>query len=263
MKLSELGKNSVTSVLVYGPPKSGKTELVGELANYFNLKWLDIENGFETLLKLPPSAQDKIDILSLNDTKDYPIGIETTIKIFKGDPVKVCHIHGKVSCLICAKSPEAQYTSWHLNALNPKTDIVVVDSMTQLTDSAMAFIAKDKPDDYKFDYGDWAHLGKIMSTFLGRVQAAKFNTVVITHETESEMEDGKMKIVPTAGTRNFSRNSPKYFSHVLVAQVTLGKHKFHSTSTSLNNTITGSRTDFDVSKMVNSAGKFSLKGIFS
>ena len=41
-------KGTGQSAIIYGPPKCGKTELVGQLASRFNVTWLDLENGFLT-----------------------------------------------------------------------------------------------------------------------------------------------------------------------------------------------------------------------
>lgn len=257
MKLTEITHNQTTSVLVYGPPKTGKTQLVGELANYFNLIWFDIENGHETLLKLPKTAQNNIDLYRIPDSKTYPIGIESCLKIIKGDKVVMCREHAKVSCAVCTKETKL-VDAIELNSLDPKKNIIVFDSLTQLVDSACNHMSKGKPEDYKFDYADWANLGRVMGAFLSYVQSAKFNVVCISHETEAEMEDGKMKIVPTAGTRNFSRNTAKYFGHVIYCDVRTGKHKFTSSSTGIPAVVTGSRTDVDISTMTTP----SLKNIF-
>lgn len=236
------------TVLVYGPPKVGKTELVGKLAAEFNLLWVDMEKGHATLFKLPKEHQERIELISLPDTRSYPIAIETCLKLIKGLPVSICEEHGKVSCPICkVKAPDAK-TDVALNALD-HTWVVVFDSLTQLTNSAIAHITKGQPDDYKLTYDDWGNLGKLMDIFLSHVQQAPFNVVCISHETEAELEDGKMKIVPVAGTRNFSRNSAKYFSHVVYCQVANKKHVFSSSTTANLNIVTGSRTDISLEKM--------------
>jgi hypothetical protein len=56
------------------------------------------------------------------------------------------------------------------------------------------------------------------------------------------MVDGKPKIVPTAGTRNFSRNTAKYFDEVFYCEVRNKKHVVGSSTTYANNILTGSRS---------------------
>lgn len=244
-KLSQVAKAATHTVLVYGPPKVGKTELVGQLSEAFNLIWFDLEKGAATLYKLPVEQQDKIELISLPDSRSYPIAIETMLKVIKGTP---CIIDDETGKVVLKKVEGKSYTEVNLNALEPDT-IVVVDSLTQLTNSAIAHITKAQPDDYKMQYDDWGNLGKLMDIFLSHVQQARFNVVCISHETEAELEDGKVKIVPTAGTRAFSRNTAKYFGHVIYCQVANKKHTFSSSTTSLLNVVVGSRTDVATERM--------------
>lgn len=239
MKLSQKQASKTHHVLLFGPPKSGKTQLAGTVAAKFNLIWFDLENGIDTLLKLPQDHKERIEVISLPDTRSFPIAIETMLKAIKGGPVSICEAHGKVSCPICAKA-NAPTVSVELNKLGPDT-IVVVDSLTQLTNSGISFITKAQPDDYKLNYDDWGNLGKLMDTFLSHVQQAPFNIICISHETEVEMEDGKAKLVPTAGTKNFSRNTAKYFDEVVYCEVKNKKHIAASSTTYANNILTGSR----------------------
>lgn len=248
MKLTHAPKSSTQSVLVYGPPKVGKTQLVSQLATKYNLIWFDLEQGSATLFKLPPEAQERVELIKLPDSRSYPIAIETCLKVIKGNPVVIDEATGKVLAPGAKQQEDRTYVELNLNALD-SSYIVVFDSLTQLTNSAISHITKNQPDDYKLNYDDWGNLGKLMDIFLSHVQVAKFNVVCISHETEAEMEDGKNKIVPVAGTRNFSRNAAKYFGHVVYCQVQLKKHQFSSTTTSLLNVISGSRTDVNVDKM--------------
>ena len=249
MKLTQKQSSMTTTVLIYGPPKVGKTELAGKLSEFKNILWVDMENGYSTLLKLPEEWKERIEIISLPDTRSYPIAIETCLKLIKGGPVEICEQHGKVSCPTCKKDSKA-FTKVNLSELDDSW-VVVFDSLTQLTNSAIAHITRGKPDDYKLEFDDWGNLGKLMDIFLSHVQQAPFNVVCISHETETEMEDGKIKIVPVAGSKAFSRNTAKYFSHVVYAEVKNSKHQFHSTTTSSNKLNTGSRTGVDLNSITN------------
>ena len=246
MKLTEKKISKTHRVCVFGPPKSGKTELAGALASHFSLLWFDLENGYATLLKLPLPQQERINIISIPDTKVFPIAIETMLKVITGMPVEICETHGKVSCMLCKKdaSPVQRVC---LNELTEDT-VVVVDSMTQLANSAMNHLTKTQDDLYKPEWGDYRNQGQLMDKFLSQVQQAKFNIVCITHETETEMEDGRKKLVPVAGTTSFSRNTAKYFDHVVYCEVKNRKHAFASSTTYAGNILTGSRTDVELEK---------------
>lgn len=246
MKLSQMKVDKTKRILVYGPPKSGKTEFVGKVAEAKKVIWFDLENGHDTLFKLPVEWQERIEVIAIPDTRGYPIAIETCLKVIKGDPVEICDEHGKVSCPQCWEFKEKKWkagksgTRVCLKELDNDT-IVVFDSLTQLTNSAIANITRTKPDDYKLTYDDWGNLGKVLDTFLSYVQNARYNVVCISHENAVEMQDGKEKLVPTAGTRNFSRNSAKYFGEVIYCEVVNKKHKFASSTLYKNNVLTGSR----------------------
>lgn len=240
MKLSEKTHSATHRVLLFGSPKSGKTQLAGTLSEQYDLLWFDLENGSDTLLKLPKTQQERIELVSIPDSRVFPVAIETMLKVIRGNKVEICETHGKVSCALCKKESKP-FTAVELSSL-PRTTIVVVDSLTQLTNSAIAHITKNQPDDYKLNYDDWANLGKLLDTFLSQVQQAGYNIVCISHETEVEMEDGKQRLVPTSGTRNFSRNTAKYFDEVIYCEVKNRKHIAASSTTYSGNILTGSRS---------------------
>ena len=96
MKLSQAKPSATQSVLVFGPPKCSKTQLVGQLATQYKLIWFDLENGSATLHKLPPEAQDRVELISLPDSRSYPIAIETCLKVIKGTPCVIDEETGKV-----------------------------------------------------------------------------------------------------------------------------------------------------------------------
>lgn len=259
MKLSQKAKSPIHHLMLFGPPKSGKSYLAGKIAIHpdFNLLWFDLEKGHATLFQLPPEAQERIELIVLPDTRGFPIAIETMLKVIKGSKVDICEEHGKVGCAVCRRESKP-FITVELNALDSNT-IVVVDSITQLTNSAISHITKDKPEDYKMEFDDWGNLGKLMDTFFSYVQQAPFNIICISHETEVEMVDGKNKIVPTAGTRNFSRNTAKYFDEVYYCEVKNKKHVVGSSTGYANNILTGSRTG----QSTETSGEPSLIPIFT
>lgn len=246
MKLSEKKASATHRVCVYGPPKAGKTELVGKLAEHYNLIWFDAEKGWNTLLKLPPSWQERINVIHVPDSKVFPIAAETWLKVIKGTKTEICETHGKVSCALCKK--EGKYIETVELQATPANTIVVFDSLTQLSQSFIAHITKSQPDEYKLQHDDWGNLKVLVEKFLSQVQAAGYNIVCITHEEEVDMEDGKKKIVPVCGSSKSSRNTAKYFDHVVYCEVRNKKHVAGSSTAYAMNMITGSRTDVVMEK---------------
>lgn len=245
-KLSSLSHSATHRVLIFGGPKTGKSELAGKLSEHFNLLWFDCENGWVTLTKLPSEWQEKINIISVPDSRTYPIAAETWLKVIKGIPTKICQEHGKVDCAICRKDLKP-FEEVHL-AATPNDTIVVFDSLTQFSNSCVANITKNQPDDYKLQLDDWGNLRVLIDKFLSQVQAATYNIICITHEEQVPMEDGKIKLVPVSGSSKSSMNTAKYFDHVIYCEVKNKKHIAASSTTYANNIITGSRTGVELEK---------------
>lgn len=248
MKLTQKRAAVNKRVLIYGAPKTGKSLIVGKLAEYYNLIWFDNEQGWDVLLQLPTEWQERINIISVPDSKLFPIAVETWLKIVKGTKTDICVQHGKVSCALCKKDNKSIDTV-QLD-ITPANTIVVFDSLTQLTASMVSHITKSQPDDYKMQLDDWGNLKFLMDKFLSQIQAAGYNVVCITHEEMVPMEDGKFKLVPSSGSAKSSMFTAKYFSDVVYAEVVNKKHRFGSSTDYSMNAIAGSRTGIAMEKAV-------------
>lgn len=247
MKLTDKVDSLRERVLVFGGPKSGKTELAARLAEQFNIHLFDMENGYKTLRKLPAAWQERVNVYSIPDTRVYPIAIETMLKVVTGLPIDFCVEHAKVNCMICKKDGKPM-EHVELNALGGD-DIVIFDSLTQLANSAMAHVKKNDDDLDKPEWTDFMKQGFLMDKILSQCQHAKYNLVAITHEVEAELENGGKKLVPVAGTREFSRNTAKYFDHVVYCELKNKKHAFGSATDYALSVLTGSRSDVAIEKL--------------
>lgn len=241
-------KKANHSILIYGPPKTGKSRLVGTAAKIDKIKrifWIDVENGSEVLLNmgLTDSELSKIVLFKIPDTRDNPRAIETVLRMMTSKaPVTVCDEHGIVNCEICSKANKPMEKFFLRGCTHD--DLVVIDSGSQLGISALNATCLGKGDLYKPQHDDWGNVGKWLSDILLIVQQAQFtNMVVITHELSTEGEDGVERIYPLMGTKAFSANVGRYFGTVAYTLTKLGKHSAASSSTYKPNIVTGSRVN--------------------
>lgn len=257
MKLSNVPLDDIQHVLVYGAPKTGKTEIVGKLAETHNLIWFDCENGFKTLQKMPTEWQERVDLIKLPDTKNWPIAIETLLKVFgQAGSVKICEAHGKASCPRCTKDA-LPISVIDVGSLTSK-DIIVIDTLSQTAISVMNSVTRNEPDDYKPSWDDYRRQGAIMDKLLTNIQQAPCNVVCISHEVDVSKDEKVIKLSGMAGTTNFSRNTGKFFDHVVYCEVKNRGHSFGSATTYNSLALTGSRLDVAMEKM----GEPSLAPIF-
>ena len=272
MKLSQLLKASNQikpnhSILLYGPPKTGKTQLVGTAAKikeFDKIVWIDLENGSETLLHmgLTESELDKIDLIRIPDTRETPRGCETVLKMFSAkEDIKICHSHGKVNCVEAECKSSDAYTIFNLRKLTHK-DLLVIDSGSQLGDSSLSMACLGKPLEFKPGWDEYGLSNKWLGDILSVIQQATFtNFVVITHEmiVEEEVNGIKRdKIFPLMGTKAFCAKVSKYFGTVVYVEIKLGKHAAGSSTTYKANHVTGSR----VNVKIESSKELSMRAIF-
>jgi hypothetical protein len=244
--------NLAQKVIVFGPPKVGKTELIGKLAAQFNLIWFDLESGVDTLRKLPTELKKKITVIRVRDTLEYPRAHATIDRVVKGGHFRICDAHGTVDCDTCQKNPEAKWTEIDIpteyNEETSKT-VVVIDSCSQLTISVNAVVTLGKSEQYKETFDDYMAQGKFLNRILSRIQQSPYHCVVTAHELLAEREDGNKKIVPSIGTGNYAVNCSKFFGHVVYLDKVNLKHKAYSDTSYSNNVITGSRLGVAVENM--------------
>lgn len=247
MKLDQRNNTGKMHLLVYGAPKTGKTLLVGKMAEYRPIKYIGGENGITTLqYNLSKELQSKIDFIEVPDNKDMPLFFETCLKILTAKPCKCCDAHGKVGCSICAAKSDATFVEF--NQPNEEGNpIYVFDSWTAATISAINKINQGRPDDYKMLLDDWGYLSQLMNKAGTYMQTFPHDLVVISHEAMVTMSDEKTKkIVPVAGSENFSMSFAKYFDTVVYTEIVNKSHKAGSGTDYAMAVVSGSRSNVKI-----------------
>lgn len=268
MKMSDTSVSDTGHhICIYGPPKSGKTLLAGLLASEFNVVLFDLEHGSLTLKQLPMEYQKNIELIRVPDDRSNYQAITTMLYVTEGKAVKVCDTHGKTgTCSICAIAKASGNTGnigtmidIDIERLGPDT-VIIMDSMTQLSHSAMgkAFSGKQSETNIKPEYSHYTAQGYYLDRVLTAIQNSRANWVVICHEESLSQEDDSEKIVPMAGTRNFSRNTAKYFDHVVYTAIENYKYVVSSSALDSNKVLTGSRTGVSLKNNPDAQGLLSL-----
>lgn len=272
MKLTDYKPSAARHVMVYGPPKVGKTVAILSLVKYgYKLWYCDGEDGIKSAWSVDAEGKrlftdqqlENVELIRLPDTMTYPIMGETILKIIKGGDCKICHIHGKVSCPICSKDPGASIVTINVDKFTSK-DILVMDSVTQLGNSFIFHIKQKEiqkglmADDLKLDWDEWAKQGFLLDRVFSIVQNAPWNCIVASHEEMVKMTDRSENIAPKMGTRNYSKNSAKYFDDVVYLDKVNNKLKMFSSAQYRDSVITGSRSG----KMVEKEGSRGLIELF-
>jgi|SRR6478736_2318373 len=275
-KLSNTVDSEAQHICIFGEPYTGKSTLAMTPATFGKLLlWFSFDRGHTVLRKLAPHQQELVDLVRIPDTKDNPVGIQTALKVISGAAITICEDHGAVDCAVCKRVDSSLWTSVNLNALSLNT-VVVFDHITQIADSAMQYAIersirnheKDatgvvldmkEKDYFKPGHGQYMMQGFLMTKFLTNVQQSNNHIICIAHVAEVEQEDGKKKLVPLIGSVPYSRNSPKYFDHLVCCEVTNKEHRFASDTTYSASIVSGSRRDISIEHK----GKPTLEPFFS
>lgn len=251
MKLSQTKANPYSKTVVFGAAKTGKTRLVGRLAEHYKLDYVDGESGISTMLSpsnLRTELQDNITLFRLPDDGDNGVMFTSLYKMLTSTvALSICDTHGRPDCAECRKLALSSTSFSMLN--RPADSILVIDSLTQLTTSCLSYITRGKPDEYKLEFSDFGKLKGYMERMFSIIQVTPCNIVAITHEEVAEFEDGKKRIVPVAGSSKFAVTLAKYFDSVVYTEQRGALFICSSGPGKVANVLTGSRLNVRVEDM--------------
>jgi hypothetical protein len=243
-------------VLIYGASKSGKTLAIGRIAKYKTVLLIDLENGSEVLDQLPPELRANIFVVKVFDTPKNTNAIKALVKFVDEKDVTVCHKHGHVDCVHCKfKGPEHNITI-NLKNFDPDEIVFAVDSVTQLSRSAMShvFIKRNKEtaatleNFTKPEWDDYNAQAQLLDYVFINIQNSPFDWVALTHEQNLAQEDEKEKLSPIGGTKNYARQLPAFFGHVVRLENRGGSHVGYSQTKDAKKFVVGSRSGLDLKK---------------
>lgn len=254
-------------VCIFGAPLSGKTTLIGELAEKgFHLIFIDVAAEGTALLKLSQAAQDRITYVPVLSTSETPMAHNTVDKLVRGGIFRLCGSHGRVNCPGCIKAGSTDWMEVNIpiaRTEETKNTIVVIDNMSTVSQAIACNVQKGKtliapiPEMEKETvqrvaekeaFEDYRIQGAYLNRLLSFIQTSQYHCIVTAHEVEATVESGGTKLVPFIGTTNYSANVSRFFGHVLYTQVVNGKHKVLSTTTSSNKVVCGSRLGLNLDK---------------
>ena len=253
-KVNEVPKR----VLMYAPPKTGKTAAVFGLARLgYRVVYIGLENGHLVVanpaLKLSEDDLNRIEIYNVPDSDTNLVAHSAIRQVFQGKRFHLCEKHGANSCRICqpdTKKPLENPMVFDPTTWDSKT-IVVIDSITQLFISIKLGILADVNINGRMTQQGWGDVGNTMDTIASRIQQAPYHLVVLTHtqRIEDVVTDAKGKQVvvgvrhqPVAGSQAYSVNFAKNFDTVIYGEKVKGKYNMYSDPAANANVIVGSRS---------------------
>lgn len=244
------------SILIYGLPKVGKTELAATVAKIPAIKrvfYFGGENGHDTIAdmyrrgRLTWEELDKFVLVKIPDTRESPVFMETLLKaIATKTAVTICDEHGRVACPLCAKSPNK--LPFDHTTLTDE-DVVIIDSLSQAGVSALNMAMRGQSQEAKPGWDEYGLQSRWLSDLLTTIQAGQFtNFICITHVAVLEDENGKDIYSPLCGTKSFSAGTSKYFGSVVYCEMKMKKHKAGSSTVYNAMTQAGSRIGLTLEK---------------
>ena len=257
-----------STVLVWGPPRTGKTRWVSSIAKAPQIKKIffwDNENGFESIIHatnadgtpyLSEAELTKINLIPILDTPERPLAAETLLKAFSSTSrtIYLDSANGKVRAKgkeidsdVCI-SPE----DWGPDTAH------VIDTIGQLGVSVLN-LARLEMGDVK-DQRRWYQFAhQHLNNFFTMVQASNAYIICVTHVLTDEVVLARDKsgnptstrddYYPLCLSKNYAMNVAKYFGSVIYRYIDGFSFAHVSTPTKKRGIQAGTRTNIDISSL--------------
>jgi len=257
-----------STVLVWGPPRTGKTRWVSSIAKAPQINKIffwDTENGFESIIHatnpdgtpyLSEAELTKINLIPILDTPSRPLAAETLLKAFSSTSrtLYINSADGKVRAKgqeddndVCL-SPE----DWGPDTAH------VIDTIGQLGISVLN-LAKLEMGEVK-DQRRWYQFAtQHLNNFFTMIQASNAFIICVTHVLTDEVVLARDKsgnptntrddYYPMCMSKNYSMNVSKYFGSVIYKFIDGFSFAHVSTPTKKRGIQAGTRTGVDISNL--------------
>lgn len=240
MQMKTSGAEKPQMFLVFGEAFTGKTSLVCQFARKYKIIWIDCDNGYDAIFSaLPQEFWGNITLIRLRDTDQKAVIAETIWKL----------VRSKVPMQI-KDSVSGETFTIDPTKLVPGQDMLVIDSLTKLSESSMQnYLGGPAAATMTFKKKEFSHYdsqGLYLKNVLSCCEKIPCHVGFITHEEELTQEDGSKKLTPVCGTRNFSTQIGRWFSHSIHCRIKNGKHVINSNTTGDLRAIAGSRSRVSV-----------------
>lgn len=232
------------ALLLYGPPKAGKTQLAASIAEdpkVDRVFWFDLENGAETIIEmvktgvLSKEAAAKIILIRMADTRANPIACVGMIKVLNSKRNAI-YIHTPDGAIVSKPAPSDKrpILEFKLSTLTAR-DVIVIDTLSQLGESALnQAIASPTMAEAKATHNHYGSAGKWLGDILTIIQQATYcHFICLTQElpVERVFKDDKGNVIssevieylPLCGSSKMSTKVAKHFGTVI--HITAHKQK--------------------------------------
>jgi len=190
---------SPARLLLYGPPKTGKTWFACKAAEAgFNVILLDGDNGSQIISNIPMKARQKIAVVKLFDTPKESVFHNFIISLSRG---KLFAWNEDTNNIVFAKQatqfrPENNHVVINPSALTPN-DVLVIDSWSSFCRSMELYYKLQNNikilEALKKDWDDYHWAKRLINEAMHFIKSLPCHVVIIAHSNTYEKYKGKGK----------------------------------------------------------------------